>query len=78
MQYDLEGLQVGALFSIPSGLDDGKNRLFRVISMQSIMVYPASIACEVAPEYEDVDEPVLHNDFSSQTTTLLMDNEEDD
>jgi hypothetical protein len=42
------------------------------------MVYPASIACEIAPEYEDVDEPVIHNDYSKNTTTLLLDNEEDD
>ena len=76
--YDLEGLQVGALFIIPSGLDQAKGRVFRVISMQNIMVYPASIACEIAPEYEDVDEPVIHNDYSKNTTTLLLDNEEDD
>lgn len=76
--YDLPGIQVGALFIIPSGIDGAQGRVFRVISMQNIMVYPASIACEVAPEYEDIDEPVLHNDFSQQTTTLLLDNEEDD
>ena len=78
MPYDLDGLQAGALFIIPSGIDQAKGRVFRVISMQNIMVYPASIACEIAPEYEDIDEPALHNDFSSQTTTLLLDNEEDD
>jgi hypothetical protein len=66
------------LFIIPSGLDQAKGRVFRVISMQNIMVYPASIACEIAPEYEDVDEPVIHNDYSKNTTTLLLDNEEDD
>lgn len=76
--YDLPGLQVGALFIIPSGIDQAVGRVFRVIAMQNIMVYPASIACEVAPEYEDIDEPVNHNDYSRSTTTLLMDNEEDD
>ena len=76
--YDLPNLQVGALFIIPSGLDKAEGRVFRVISMQNIMVYPASIACEIAPEYEDIDAPVLHEDFTQSTTTLLIDNEEDD
>ena len=76
--YDLPNLQVGALFIIPSGLDKAEGRVFRVISMQNIMVYPASIACEIAPEYEDIDEPILYNDFTQSTTTLLIDNEEDD
>ena len=76
--YDLPHLEVGALFIIPSGIDQAQGRVFRVISMQNIMVYPASIACEIAPEYEDIDEPTVHNDFTRDTTTLLMDNEEDD
>lgn len=76
--YDLPNLQVGALFIIPSGIDKAEGRVFRVISMQNIMVYPASIACEIAPEYEDIDEPILHEDFTQSTTTLLIDNEEDD
>lgn len=76
--YDLHDIQVGALFIIPSGLDNSQGRVFRVISMQNIMVYPASIACEIAPEYEDVDDKVLHNNFSTDNFTLLRDNEEDD
>jgi len=76
--YDLPHLQVGALFIIPSGIDNAEGRVFRVIAMQNTMIYPASITCEIAPEYEDIDEPVLHNDFSQATTTLLMDDEDDD
>jgi hypothetical protein len=76
--YDLEGLQVGCLFEVPSGIDFAEPRLFRVISMQNIMVYPASIACEIAPEYEDIDEPVLHTNFTQSTLPLLIDNEGDD
>lgn len=48
--YDLEHLQVGALFIVPSGLDNAEGRLFRVISMKNKMIYPESIACEIAPE----------------------------
>lgn len=53
VDYDLEGLQVGALFIVPSGLDDGKGRLFRVVKMTNSMIYPASITCEIVPEYID-------------------------
>ena len=50
--YDLKDLQVGALFIIPSGLDDSKGRVFRVISMENTAVYPVSMTCEIAPVYE--------------------------
>lgn len=76
--YDLENLQVGCLFIVPSGLDNAQGRLFRVISMNNIMIYPASIACEIAPEYENIDETNLFNDFDNVNLSLLKDNEEDD
>lgn len=76
--YDLQGLEVGALFEIPSGLDNAKPRVFRVISMQNIMVYPASIACEIAPEYITTDELTVTQDFTQTNFNLLVDNEEDD
>ncbi len=76
--YDLEGLQVGALFIIPSGIDQAVGRVFRVIAMQNIMVYPASIACEIAPEYEDNDEKSSTEDFTARNFTVLVDDEDDD
>lgn len=77
--YDLPDLQVGALFEVPSGLDNGKGRLFRVISMSNIMIYPASIACEIALEYESVDEPRLFNvAHEKEDMPLLIDIEGDD
>ncbi len=53
VDYDLPGLQQGALFIVPSGLDDGKGRLFRVVKMVNEIVYPSSITCEIVPEYFD-------------------------
>ena len=53
VDYDLDLLQHGALFIVPSGIDDGKGRLFRVVKMATSMVYPASITCEIVPEYTD-------------------------
>ncbi len=76
--YDLPDLEVGALFIVPSGIDQAIGRVFRVISMQNIMIYPASIACEIAPEYEDLTEKSDIEDFSDRTFSVLNDNEEDD
>lgn len=51
--YDLHDIQTGCLFVVPSGLDNADGRLFRVTKMSNIMIYPASIACEIVPEYTD-------------------------
>ena len=51
--YDLNDIQSGALFAIPSGLDHTQGRLFRVVQLSNTMVYPASITCEIVPEYEN-------------------------
>ena len=77
--YDLPDLQVGALFEVPSGLDNGKGRTFRVISMSNIMIYPASITCELALEYESVDEQhLITTACEKEDMPLLIDNENDD
>lgn len=60
VDYDLPNLQQGGMFIIPSGLDDGKGRLFRIVKMANSMVYPASITCELVPEYIDNFEGVAY------------------
>ena len=73
--YDLKDLQVGALFIVPSGLDNTKGRVFRVINMQNIAVYPVSITCEIAPVYESTfDRQQLH--FQDKNMGIL--NQKDD
>lgn len=74
VRYDLPNLEQGALFIVPSGIDNSKGRLFRVVKITNIMVYPASIACEIVPEYENTYESAL-NDFTDSSFNLL--NEED-
>lgn len=77
--YDLPDLQVGALFEIPSGLDNGEGRTFRVISLSNIMIYPASITCELALEYESVDEQhLITTAHEKEDMPLLIDREDDD
>lgn len=50
--FDLPKLQVGALFIVPDPLNPSSGRLFRVTRMSTSLVYPASITCELAPEWE--------------------------
>ena len=77
--YDLSDLQVGALFEIPSGIDNGTSRIFRVISMSNIMIYPASISCEIALEYDSVDEQqLITTAHEKEYMPLLIDQEGDD
>lgn len=76
VDYDLPNLQRGCLFIVPSGLDDGKGRVFKVTDMQVSMVYPSSVVCEIVPEYIDtIVQETLH-DYSSESFTAL--NHEED
>ena len=51
--YDTPKLQVGSLFIVPSSLDNTSGRVFRVTAMSTTMIYPSSITCRLAPEYEN-------------------------
>lgn len=74
--YDLPELQQGALFFIPSGLDNSPNRLFRVVKMQNIMAYPSSISCEIVPEYENTFHKEQY-DYRYSSFNLLIQEEEE-
>ena len=74
--YDLPDLQQGALFIVPSGIDNAKGRLFRVVSMSTSMVYPASITCEIVPEYENTYVPETNDDYVHSTDNLLNEEQE--
>lgn len=73
--YDLPNLQVGALFIIPSGLDNTKGRVFRAVSMETIFIYPASVAVEIVPEYENDFDDSLHN-HKNNSFNLLREEED--
>lgn len=73
--YDTPGIQVGALFIVPGGLDMSKGRMFRVTQLSNIMIYPASITCQIVPEYYDEFDKSLH-DHHDNSFNLL--NEEGD
>ena len=75
VDYDLPNIQQDALFIIPSGLDNAKGRLFRVVKLTNSIVYPASISCEIVPEYEDTFEPETIYDYSHSSLNILNDEE---
>lgn len=74
--YDLKGLQAGALFIIPSGLDKSEGRVFKVLRMSNIAVYPASISCELGPILVNDDCPETTTNFKQSNFNLLSDEEE--
>lgn len=74
--YDLPEIQVGAMFIVPSGIDKSEGRVFRVVKMSSTMIYPASITCELVPEYEDTFSSSEYN-YEHSSFNLLNDEEED-
>ena len=74
--YDLEGIQQGSLFYLPSAFDNTKSRLFRVVEVSSIMIYPASLTCKLVPEYETT---FANNLFDHKRNSFnLLRTEEDD
>ena len=73
--YDLRGLQQGSLFIIPSAFDNAKGRLFRVVEITSIMIYPCSLTCKIVPEYENT---FSENQFNHQCNSFNLLNREDD
>ena len=75
--YDVPGLQAGALFTIPPGLDNAEPRLFKVLRMQNSAIYPSSITCELGPVLDDTYEPSTVRDFSSTNFNLLDDESEE-
>lgn len=73
--YDLQGLQQGSLFLIPSAFDNTKARLFRVTKITSIMIVPCSLTCQIVPEYENT---FSNNSYSHKSDSFNLLNREDD
>lgn len=73
--YDLPEIQYGALFYIPSGLDNAPARLFRVVKLMNSIVNPASISCEIVPEFENTFKPEQY-DHSHRSFTVLHNDED--
>lgn len=75
--YDIPNLEAGCLFEIPSGLDNAKARVFKVIDMSTIAIYPASIACKLGPMLKSEVEPSQIQDFQKTDFNVLNEEEDD-
>lgn len=73
--YDLKGLQQGSLFIVPSAFDNSKGRLFRVVEITSMMIYPCSLTCKLVPEYENT---FSTSHFNHKTDSFNLLNVEED
>ena len=73
VHYNLKGLQVGALFTIPAGLDNAEPRTFRVIQLSNIAVYPVNISCELALEWENSQPKSEVVNFKNSNFNVLAD-----
>lgn len=49
--YDLQGLQQGGLFTVPTGVDGGVGRVFQITQMTTLSIYPASVTVAAVPYY---------------------------
>ena len=75
--YDLEDLQIGALFTVPSAFDNTPGRKFRVTKLSAIQIYPASIACEIVPEFENTMAQSETTMFANSNFNLLYEGDSD-
>lgn len=75
--YDIPELQAGCLFEIPSGLDNSKARVFKVIEMSNIAIYPASIACKLGPMMQNELEHSQIVDFNKTDFNVLREEEDE-
>lgn len=73
--YDLKGLQQGSLFIVPSAFDNSKGRLFRVVEITSMMIYPCSLTCKLVTEYENT---FSTSHFNHKTDSFNLLNVEED
>lgn len=77
LPYDLERLQVHNLLIIPSALDNTQGRVFKILEMSTISVYPASICCKIGPVFKS-DFESSQRDYSNSNFNLLAVEEGDD
>ena len=75
VRYDLPDIQQGALFIVPSGLDNAKGRLFRVVHLSNSMIYPASITCEIVRAYIDTMDRSLSDHEDNSINIISQDND---
>lgn len=75
--YNLN-VEVGSLFIIPGPLDNTKGRVFQVCELSSIMIYPASLTCELVPYIKSNISKANTNDYTKSNFNILVDKKGED
>lgn len=78
VEYDVPNIQEGALITLPSAIDNSKGRIFKILNMKIIPIYPCSITCELGPVLEDSLTPAQVIDFSKSNFNLLYSEEDEE
>ena len=76
LPYDTPRLQKDALVIVPSGIDNSEGRIFRILRMSTTCIFPASVACQIAPVWKN-DFEHGQMDHSDNNFNLLKEDEED-
>lgn len=76
--YDLPKLQEGALFIIPSALDNSEGRVFKVLNMKVTAMYPSEITCELGPVLKSTSDKSDSKDFSQRNMSVVVEETDDD
>lgn len=74
--YDMD-VEAGGLFVIPSALDHSEGRVFKVLRMSNIAIYPANIVCELGPMLVNNSERSTVENFKGSNFNVLVDESED-
>lgn len=77
LPFDLENLQQGTLVIVPSGLDKKEGRVFRVVEISLEMIYPASVACKIVPEWENSAQKSEVQNFTHTDMNMLWTEEDE-
>lgn len=49
VKFDTPGIQFGCIYSIKDPLTPDKGRLFRITKLQTGIIYPAAVTCQIVP-----------------------------
>ncbi len=74
--YDMD-VETGGLFVIPSGLDRSEGRVFKVLRMSNIAIFPVNIVCELGPMLVNTTERATIENFKTNNFNLLDDESDD-
>lgn len=77
VDFDLPGISFGSLFEIKDPLAPDKGKLFRVTKLQTSIIYPVSITCQIVPVAGEVEQETVRPYEGKKSIFLQGDEMED-